>query len=182
MNPAPVPRPDLARLVVDLCRLRRGPQDFPYSPGLLLGLFAAGTALDTLGGSINVDAAAALASSLLSSGVVLALCWLALKIRGHGNRYVQTASALLACSLAFTLLQLPLMWLSGPPPATAAELGGLQILLGWAMVAVFLWQVAVSAHIMRHAMDAPYGLAFALVATWVIAYWALDGALFGVPA
>jgi len=182
MNPALPPRPELARLVVDLCRLRGGPQDVPYSPNLLVALFVAGIALDTLGGSINADAGTALASSLLSNGVVLALCWIALTIRGQGNRYVQTASALLACSFAFTLLQLPLAWLGGPPPATAAELGGLQILLGWAMIAVFLWQVAVSAHIMRHAMDAPYGLALALVVAWVLAYWALDGALFGASA
>lgn len=109
---------------------------------------------------------------------MLVLCWIALAIRHLRNRYVQTATALLACSLAFSLLQLPIALLAGPPPAGADALTGLQILVGWATLAVFVWQVSVDAHIMRHAMEAPFGLAFALVVSWVLAYWALDRMLF----
>ncbi|MEO5622255.1 MAG: hypothetical protein ABJB02_07350 [Dokdonella sp.] len=164
---------------MDLCRWRGGPQDFPFAPRLLAGLFVAGLALDLLVASALDDDAHALARSVLSSGIVLGLCWVALAIRGVRNRYVQTATALLACSLAFSLLQLPLALLAGPAPAPTAELSTLQVLIGWMTLALFVWQVSVDAHIMRQAMDASFGLAFALILSWVLAYWALDRIVFG---
>ena len=165
--------------VVELCRLRGGPQDLPHAPALLVVLLGAGTALDLAIGHAISDGANALARSLLSSVVVLGLCWVALAIRRLPHRYVQTASALLACSLVFSLVQLPIALLAGPPPATAAELSHLQILLGWLTLALFVWQISVDAHIMRHAMDGTFGLAFALIVSWVLAFWALDRMLFG---
>jgi hypothetical protein len=165
--------------VIDLCRLRGGPQDLPHAPALLAILLGAGTALDlTISHAMN-HGDNALARSLLSSGVVLGLCWVALAIRRLPHRYVQTASALLACSLVFSLLQLPIALLAGPPPASAAELSNLQILLGWLTLALFVWQISVDAHIMRNAMDGSFGLAFALIVSWVLAFWALDRVLFG---
>ncbi|GAA0716256.1 hypothetical protein [Dokdonella soli] len=165
--------------VVNLCRLRGGPQDLPYSPNLLALLVVAGTALDALTGGLLGEVGTTLARSLLSTGVVLALCWLALAIRNLRSRFVQTATALVACSIVFSLLQLPLALLAGPPPVNAGALTGLQLLLGWITIALFVWQLSVDAHIMRHAMEAPYALAFALVASWVLAYWAFDRLLLG---
>ena len=133
----------------DLMRFRGGPQDLPHAPALLVVLLGAGTALDLAIGHAISDGANALARSLLSSVVVLGLCWVALAIRRLPHRYVQTASALLACSLVFSLVQLPIALLAGPPPATAAELSHLQILLGWLTLALFVWQISVDAHIMR---------------------------------
>jgi hypothetical protein len=170
---------DFARLVLDLCRWRRGPQDLPYSPNLLALLIGASVALDLLLASVLHDTDNILARSLLSTAIVLGLCWIALALRSLRNRYVQAATALVACGMLFSLLQLPLAWLAGPAPATAASLSPLQVLLGWLMLALLVWKLSVDAHIMRHAMEAPYGLAFALVTAWLIAYWALDRAWFG---
>ena len=169
----------MLRTVFDLCRLKGGPQDLPHAPALLAILLGAGTALDLAISHAMDHGDNALARSLLSSGVVLGLCWVALAIRRLPHRYVQTASALLACSLVFSLLQLPIALLAGPPPASAAELSNLQILLGWLTLALFVWQISVDAHIMRNAMDGSFGLAFALIVSWVLAFWALDRVLFG---
>ncbi len=177
------PRPSfssLSRIVFDLCRLRGNPQDFPYSPSLLALLVGAGTALDTLVGGLLGEADTTLARSLLSTVIVLALCWVALAIRGLRNRYVQTACALLTCSFALSLLQLPIALLAGPPPTAVADMSAMQAMFGWITLALLLWQVSVNAHIMRHAIDASFGLAFALVLSWLIAYWAIDRILFGV--
>ena len=121
-------RPDAARplpaQVRDLCLLRGGPQDLPWSPGLLVALLAAGTALDVLvGNALDADSNA-LARSLLSSLVVLGLCWAALAMRDLRNRFVQTGTALAATSIAFTLLQGALLWLGGPFPESAAAPAG----------------------------------------------------------
>jgi hypothetical protein len=93
------------------------------------------------------------------------------------NRYVQTASALVACSIVFSLLVLPLAFLAGPLPGDAT-LTPLQTLLVWASFAIFVWSVLVDAHIIRRALDAPFGLGVALALAWTIADWALGHALF----
>jgi hypothetical protein len=168
----------LALLVRDLCQLRRGPEEVPYSKPLLGLLVGVSILLDVataavLGGSTDV-----LPRSLVSTGLVLALCWIALSIRHLGNRYVQTASALVACSMVFSLLILPFAWLAGPTPSPPAELSPLQVLLGWAMLAIIVWNLAVNAHIVRRALDAPFALSFALVLAWALADWAIGHVLF----
>ena len=180
-RPPPSERPfaHFLRQLWPLFRLRGGPQDLPYSTYLPLLLVAASVILDMLVGDALNDSGNTFARSLLSSIVVLGLCWIALAMRGLSHRFAQTATALVACSLVFSLLQLPLAWLAGPPPAGVDALTTLQVLIGWITIALFVWQVSIDAHIMRHAMDAPFGLAFTLVLSWVIAYWALDRILFG---
>jgi hypothetical protein len=168
----------LAYLVRDLCQLKRGPEDMPYSPALLVALVAASVVLDVATGAV-FGGDDALAHSLVSTALVLALAWAALHVRKLGNRYVQTASALVACGLVFSLLVLPLGWLAHPMPEAANALTPLQVLLGWAVLALFVWNLVVFAHIMRRALEAPFGLAFAIVIAWAVADWALGRALFG---
>lgn len=172
---------DLSRLagrVADLCRGRGGPQDLPWSPSLLVQLVVAATVLDVIVGSLLGDNGSALAHSLLGTAVVLALCRLALAIRHLDNRFVQTATALVACSILITLVQMPLAFLIEPVAADAAP-GPFQALLRWGVLATLVWQVVVYAHIMRQAMDGTLGIALMLTTSWVIASWAIDNALLG---
>lgn len=177
------PRFSLPRLVVELCCLRGNPQEFPYAPSWLALLFGTGVVLDVLTGYVLDDASDTFARSLLSSSIVLALCWAALAIRGLTNRYIQTAGALLACGAAFSLLQLPLGVLFEPSGdvGTIVPLAQvlLQFLVHWLAFGLFVWQIAVNAHVMRHAMDASFGFALTLVIMWLIAYLALERILFG---
>src|SRR4051812_34975348 len=143
MSRREAPFVQFAMLVRDLCQFRRGPEDMPYSKLLFGLLVAASVMLDLLTGSYRQATSKILARSLVSTSLVLALCWIALSIRHVGNRYVQTASALVACSIVFTLLILPLAWLAGPMAAPPAHLTPLQVLVGWGMIAVVLWNLAV---------------------------------------
>ena len=174
------PLVDLAVLVRDLCQLRRGPQDMPHSPMLLGTLIAASILLDTLIGNLMDRSPNALARTLVSTGLILALCAIALSIRQLMPRYVQTATALVACSIAFSLLALPILALVGPVPEPPATMAPLQVLLSWALLAMLIWNLAVNAHILRHALDAPFVFGFALVVAWMVADWALGHALFDV--
>ncbi|HEX5124762.1 MAG TPA: hypothetical protein VFV97_16080 [Rhodanobacteraceae bacterium] len=169
----------LALLVRDICQLRRGPEEIPYSARLLVVLIGASVVIDVLSERI-LGGHDALERSLVSTSLVLALCWIALAMRRLGNRYVQTATALVACSILFSLLVLPLAMLAGPLP-NDATLTPLQTLLVWATFAIFVWSVLVDAHIIRRALDAPFGLGVALALAWTIADWALGHALFDAP-
>lgn len=169
----------LLREALDLCRLRGAPDNLPHSPRLLAALLVASTGLDVLvGDSVEGDA---LAHSLLGNAVVLGLCALALAIRRLSNRYVQTAIALLACGIVFTLAQWPVAWLMEPLPAAgdAPAVSPRTMLLLWMSLALLAWQVLVYARIVRCAMDATMPFAVALVVTWLVAFWALDGLLLG---
>lgn len=177
---------DFVRLVAELCRLRRGPQDLPHSPAALAWLVCAVLALDVLIGGLLGDEGDAFAHSLLSTGVVLGLAWLELALRGRGSRYVQTATALCACGLAISLTQLPIAALLELPAsdgaADALALSPLQVLLRWLVLATLVWQVLVNANILRHAVEIGFGLALAHATSWLIAYWALESLLFGKAA
>ncbi|HEY6985827.1 MAG TPA: hypothetical protein VH375_07080 [Rhodanobacteraceae bacterium] len=173
------PFTNFAFLVRDICQLRRGPEDMPHSPALLGILIAASVTLDCLVDAFLDRVSNVLGRSLVSAGLLLALCWIALYLRHLRNRYVQTATALFACGIVFTLLILPLAWLGGLSGRGAIELApGLELLLGLAMLAVVIWNLAVNAHILRHALDAPFAFAFLLALIWAVADLALGHALF----
>ena len=178
MNRPDVARPLLAQ-VRDLCLLRGGPQDLPWSPGLLAALLIAGTALDVVvGNALDADGNA-LARSLLASLVVFGLCWITLAMRDLRNRFVQAATALAATGIVFTLAQGGLLLLSGPFPESPASFTPAHTIVAWLLFAVLLWQIAVTAHIVRHAADMRPGFALVLAITWFIASIALQDAMFG---
>ncbi|MBA8887835.1 hypothetical protein FHW12_002049 [Dokdonella fugitiva] len=162
--------------VLGLCLLRTAPQDLPHAPALVAGFGVAGVALATVVGAAVGEADDLLPRALLSTAVLLGSSAIALAVRRLGHRWVQTATALLASDFVMSLVQTPFLLamlpITDPPTAT-------QALLGWVLVLTFFWQLGVNAHIMRHAMDAGFGFALVLVATWAIANWSLAHLLLG---
>ena len=175
----PPPASGLIARIVDLCRLRSGPQDLPHKPGLLFALLVASVTLDLLTASILGIGDNALARSLFSTTLLLALCWTALGIRELRNRYVQTLIALVACSMVFTLLILPIAASFDPAQSAGTALTPGHTLLAWLGLGVLVWKLAVDGHIVRQAIDAPYWLGLALAMAWTIADIALGRVLFG---
>ena len=80
----------------------------PYSPALLGLLLAASIAVDLASGVAMGAENDRVAHVLVSTVLILGLAWIALAMRGLGSRFVQTASALVACSIAFSLLVNPI--------------------------------------------------------------------------
>lgn len=173
---------ELLARIVDLCRFRGGPQDLPHKPGLLLGVLVASVLLDLTTANLLDIGDSALARSLFSTSLLLALCWIALGIRGFLNRYVQTATALVACSMVFSILIVPLAWLFGTPAAAAAALSPQQTLIAWLGLGVLVWKIAVDAHNVRQAIEAPFWLGFLLALAWAVADFAFSRILFSAGA
>jgi hypothetical protein len=93
---------------------------------------------------------------------------------------VQSATALLACALAFTLLSLPLLLLTGEPPKSAATATPLQLLLSAIGLPLLVWQVIVEAHVLRHSLDVPFLTGIMIAILWIVAILALAAAA-GAP-
>jgi hypothetical protein len=132
---------------VDLCLLRRRPQDLPASTALLV--LVLGAAL--LGGILlSVTAGASLALGLgqtaLDLLLMLGALHLALTLLQKRERFIQTATSLVGAETLIGLAALLPVGLAGPD----AEQGAQLLLAGLLFMGLVAWSVLVSAHILRH--------------------------------
>ena len=168
-------------LIRDICLLRRGPQDLPYSVQNLLAVAGICVLLDLAVAFVRATPLGdALAGAVLGLGFTLGALNLVLSIRGLRNRFVQAATALLACALAFTLLSLPLLLLTGEPPKSAGTATPLQLIVSAIGLPLLVWQVIVEAHVLRHSLDIPFLSGIMIAILWIVAILAL-GAAAGAP-
>lgn len=136
----------LIGLFWDVCLLRRGPQDVPYSPALLGALLVAGVAVDLVFFSWQAPLANALAFVSASLGAMLTVISLLLGGLGYARRIVQTLTAMGGAGLVFSALALPALVLVLLIPALRGPLALLMLVLN-------LWSLVVTAHILRHALS-----------------------------
>lgn len=154
----------LLNFFVDLCLLRRAPQNLPASQLLLMIVLAVNALAGiVLGMQTWAGAGVAFAATLLDIGVLLGLLWVALQVRGVTPRFVQSATALLGAGTLFTLLAMPLQPLLDTPEEI--EAGALLYLL------LLIWVQLVYGHVLRHALNLNLvsGVALSLVYTFTSA-------------
>lgn len=167
----------LIEAFLQICLLRRGPQDLPRSTLLLylvLGLYAlAGVMLALAYQPIP----SAIALSLTDTALLSAMTGLLLYLYGRTARVVQTLSALAGTGFLLALAALvPTWWWT-----TARASGADASLAPLALLALVVWSIAVAGHILRHALSAPFpiGLIVAVVFYWLSA--SMQTALFPPP-
>jgi hypothetical protein len=168
-------------LLRDLCQLRRGPQDMPYSPPLLVAVCAANLLLQLgIAHLVGVGAGGdTLGAGLIGLALNLGLLYGLLTLRGFANRFVQAALALIGCAIVFSLLSLPVVLATGARALAPETITPLQALLALLAFPIVIWKLVVDAHILRHSLDIPFlgGLVVALL--WVVAELVLASALRG---
>jgi uncharacterized membrane protein len=131
---------NLARLLA----LRGGPQHLPASALLMLLLLVAYLVQNALIGAQLEDPDAA-AKSLVAVGVQLVAVTVLLRWRRYPSRFVQTVTALAGVGIVFNAIS----WLILSRFDASQE----QPELALAWFAVFIWSLAVDAHIYRHALS-----------------------------
>ena len=154
----------LLNFFVDLCLLRRAPQDLPASQSLLVVVLVVNALAGiVLGVQTWAGAGVALAATALDIAVLLGLLWTALRMRGVTPRFTQAATALLGAGILFTLLAMPLQPLLDTPEEI--EGGALLYLL------LLIWVQLVYGHVLRHALNVTLvaGVGLALVYTFTSA-------------
>jgi hypothetical protein len=154
--------PAFFSVLLGICRFRRGPEDIPYSPPLLIALLIACGALQA-GFNVYNGAAPGVAVAVLIGGLALiGALYLLLRGRGKSLRFVQTMTALAAVYLLFgvvidalisglSLAALSKQVLEHPdhPPTLTT----LQTLLVPGVVALVIWQFCVFVGIVRRALE-----------------------------
>jgi hypothetical protein len=158
----------------DICLLRSGPQDLPYSPRLLLIVCAISLLLQMLLASVLGATQDSLGTGILSLVFNFGVLYLLLSLRGLSGRFFQAALALVSCALVFSVLSLPIALLTGSPPVTADQITPLQILLGLVSLPLLVWKVLVDAHILRHSLNVPFLSGIIIAVLWLIGELALN--------
>jgi hypothetical protein len=130
--------------LVEMMRLRSGPQDLPAGRGLALGLAILYIGHGLLGDRMLEDPDAAPRTFLaiaVQFGTIITL----LNLRGLATRVPQTISALAGTGFLFGLASLALL--------TALDPGKPQTGLVMTYFILFIWSLAVDGHIYRHALS-----------------------------
>ena len=161
---------------VQLCLLRRAPQDLPASSALLGVVLIVDLAAGLLVGLVSgLGLGLSLAQGIAEIALMLALLQGALRLTGHLGRLTQTATALLGTGALFGLVAtIPLsLDPTGDPESDAAALGAFLLL------ALVAWNIVVTGHILRHCFGISLGQGVAIAVGFEVSAIVLIGGLFG---
>ena len=161
----------LVKTWLDLCLLRKGPEDLPAS-GILLGLsLCCYVLVSLLVAAPSSGIAGAVPLALVDVGMLTVFVTALLYLQGKTARINQTLSALAGSGSLMGLLALPLVLLvdtAQPAEQVPAVLAGF-----W--LSLLIWNLFVMAHIMRHALSSSFAIGlgaavlYALVSMQVVA-------------
>ena len=150
----------LFREFLNICLLKRAPQDLPASQGLFLITLVASFTGSMLVASSGMAWPAAAQSAVLETLFMLAAIYAMLVIYGRPARWLQTVTAIAGTNTVLVVISLPLlMWLltlrEQQMDATVPSL----LFLG-----LVFWNLLVLGHIFRHALSTylPVGVMTAL--------------------
>ena len=138
----------LFQFFVDLARLRRGPQDLPYSSVLLALMALLSIMIGTINGrELFGGVQAALGANLVDLVLSLGLLWVLLKTKDKAARWQQTATAFLGLGVLAGLIMLFVR-----TPADAFGVVQFAILID---LVVAVWLHVALGNVLRHALEIP---------------------------
>jgi len=166
--------------LLNLCRLRGGPQDLPSSQQLLIMLAAASVITKVLPRLGDFPVGTLLFASIVKTALMLGILFLILRMNDKVARFVQTATAICGVLTIIQLVTTPIfvrfldaMSKTGAlTPETAASMppemafGNLIWML--VIVAIGVWSIACIANIVRHAFEVPMGRAIFITLSMMV--------------
>jgi len=150
---------------VQICLLRLKPQDLPASGTLLALVLVTHTLVGMAVAAVNLRFGQAVAAGVIDTALMCALTTGLLMLRTLRERTVQTLTALAGAGTVIGFLAYPVsLWLHGAHEANESSPA-----LGVLLLAVLGWSLTVSAHILRHALSAPFyvGLLISVAFYWI---------------
>jgi hypothetical protein len=147
----------LLRTFFDIIRLRKGPEDVPDSPVVLLfacGLFA--LAMLVSGMLVQPQSNDSIYLSVAVSVAGYGLYWIVLSATGFTRRFLPTVSSIMACGSILTVLMVVAFLALNPVLGTNTA-----AIIAWL---ILIWSVPVKGHIIARAIGQHWyiGIAIAL--------------------
>lgn len=142
----------------DICLLRAGPQDVPFTRHLLFVLLGLHVLVGILLGSLSYSLPTAIAYGFTNMLVLVVLLRAVLMVRKLPERFNQTLSAMAGTDVIIGVIAWPISsWM-----VTARDAGsdvGAPALL-WLLLVI--WSLTIIAHILRNALSAPWAVGVVL--------------------
>lgn len=166
----------LFNFFVDICLLRRAPQDLPASGALFAIVVLLSVAVGAVGVSDVIPGLAAFAAAMLDAVIAMVLLRLALMLKNHSGRFLQTATALFGSSIIMGLIALPLQLAVDDQ----AEVVGPFVSVAYLFL--LIWIQVIIGHILRHALGVSMMLGVGLALTYSVVSGVIIQSLFLTPA
>ena len=148
----------------DICLLRAGPQDVPYTRYLLFVLLGLHVLIGVLLGSLSYSIPTAIAYGFTNMLILVVLLRAVLMIGKRPERFNQTLSAVAGTDVIIGIIAWPISsWMITARDTDAAI--GVPIML-WLLL--IIWSLTIIAHILRHALSIPWAAGFALAILYFI--------------
>ena len=156
---------ELLKINFEICLLKKGPQDIPYSPLLLklLCLFYAVVRFLML--ALHAETFNALLQIIVEIFLTLGFSWMILFVDGALNRFNQVSCALLGTDTLINFLALP--------GVMTLETGRGGLLVFAVLLGFVAWQCTVIAHIINHALDQKLLFSFGLAILYLLASYGI---------
>ncbi len=153
----------LSKAFLDICLLRKGPQDLPQSSVLMSLCLISYTVLDVLLTVQSRPFADALLVSFVDVGFLLVVTSLILRQHQYLDRWYQTMTALFGTGVILGIFIFPLVY-GGMQNQYEDWLQQIIVLLFLIMV---IWNIAVLAHIVRHAISTSLGIGIMIAILYI---------------
>ena len=155
---------ELLKRFLNICLLSNGPQDLPYSYLLfriLLVMYFISGILSMLSSTVFEDGVLIM---MLDVSVLLLFTWLCFQAFKKQPRFIQTMTALAGVGTIFQLLAWPLLI----QVESLKQSGETSIEVSLLLLIIISWNLAVFAHIYRHALGIRTPVAFILTLAYVM--------------
>jgi hypothetical protein len=137
----------VVRTLLEVTSGRRGPQDIPASQPLFVLTFVFYMTATVLLTAVTVDWPMAVKATLVDAVVLPAFVFTVLWLRNFTERCLQTLTAMAGIGALFSIAAIPpFMITSGMPGSPLSAPASVVVLV------LFIWNVLVLGHILRHAL------------------------------
>ncbi len=161
---------------VEICLFRRGPQDLPAS-GFFLGIiFAISILISFLLNLINLPIQHTALAVMINVLIVVSITWLILKLYNKPMRFVQTLTAQMGAGIIISVVATPVIVMLAY--AEDHNINMTAPVMLW--FGLFIWELAVTAHILRHALSTTFIQGFLMSILYPLIYFQLTDFL--IPA
>lgn len=154
---------------MDICLFRKGPQDLPAS-GFLLRLIVVLSAVTALLLNLaNRPFQHAIVAVILNLAVVAIITQLILRLHNKTPRFNQTLIAQFGSGIVLSVFAIPVVVMMQYAENNNVDISSGVIL--WMIL--FIWEIAVTAHILRHAISTSLMQGFMMAILYPLVYFRL---------
>ncbi len=167
----------IIKLLWDICCLRKGPQDLPYSIVFFVLLIIVSSTISISQLMFQQTFIEAASQTFLMLALTMVFNWCVLKIKHLGERFIQTTSALIGTGTVINVLVYPLLLFHFyilRPDEEHLLVVSFSLVVLCLIIGLNVWAFIIAAHIFRNAINsslfAGLFVTFAYVAVHILAY------------